>query len=81
MSHPKLPRQYIDEIKKLKKDNEKLKNRITLLHIGFNALVTLVDLKKYKDKFGKNPIYLERQPQIWEMAKKAIKQIQKGGKP
>jgi len=49
----------------LKEQNEQLKS----------ALIRLVDMKDYKDKFGKDDFYLENQPETWEFAKTTLKSV------
>lgn len=39
----------------------------------FNALIDLINLKYYKDQFGKDEYYSINNPIVWESAKKAIK--------
>lgn len=36
------------------------------------ALAELVRLKEYKDKFGKTPGYIERQPAAWDEARRVL---------
>lgn len=38
------------------------------------VLKALVQLKDHKDKYGKDEMYINEQPKIWELAKKTLKQ-------
>lgn len=49
----------------IKEQNEQLKS----------ALIRLVDLKHYKDKFGKDDFYLANQPETWEFARITLKSV------
>jgi hypothetical protein len=49
----------------IKEQNERLKS----------ALIRLVDLKHYKDRFGKDEFYLDNQPEIWEFARNTLKSV------
>lgn len=42
-----------------------------------NSLIILVELKDLKDKYGKTKDYLEQQPKAWELARLALKKINK----
>ena len=37
-----------------------------------SALKALVELKDYKDEFGKTTYYIQRQPVVWNDARRAI---------
>ena len=45
------------------------------LHNCFITLASLVDLKDYKDEYGKDEAYRIHQPKVWALARKAIKEI------
>jgi len=49
----------------LKEQNEQLKS----------ALTRLVDLKDYKDEFGKDDIYTTHQPEAWDFARQTLKSV------
>ena len=50
------------EIEQLRAENENLTR----------ALKNLVDLKDHKDQYGKDSLYVLRQPECWEMAREAL---------
>lgn len=52
------------EIQALQQENKRLRE----------ALQNLVDLKAYKDKYGKDEGYYERQPVAWHLATESLKQ-------
>ena len=54
---------------------DKLKERNKQLVHCFNALVSLVDLKNYKDEYGKDMTYIEHQPKVWALAREALEQV------
>lgn len=43
-----------------------------------DALQSLVDLKDYKDKHGKDEFYMVRQQFVWERARDVLRKLQKG---
>ena len=51
---------------------EKLTKLFVSSHKLLDALQQLLIVKEYKDKNGKDEIYLKSQPIAWELAKKAV---------
>ncbi len=67
--HIKAFKELIAENKKLKETKNKFMDK----HYSCEAVITmLVELKEYKDKFGKDEKYLERQPIAWNRARRLI---------
>ena len=68
--------QMQEEIEQLKTQNKAMSEVVDAAkrekHILWTALNSLVDLKRYKDEYGKDGVYMTRQPVVWSNAKQAL---------